>query len=332
MDTDLERLLRTDLNYYAGDPDLDTATVDFTVERKRLLNWAYRTISKLCYIIDPNIPFEPVSGEPFYSLHPARGLVQIVSLGGATGGTFTLTFNGQTTAATNYNASTATVVARLEALSNIGVGEVTVTAVGNGYRVEFGGTLGTPPTPLMTITSSLTGTTTTPEVRQEGFGQRVVKLMHMVFDDTVSLDYYGREGIYSGAQFDRRYRSWRDFDQDSPRVAIDRGNKIQIFPTPSDDYITSGDGRNFAVAQIVLDDLVNDLDIPEIDHEAHEGIVQLAAFRASDPTLDEQGAIRRSQSLGQRWVAEVEEIRKRNRNAAYHVGHTKFIQGMRFQS
>jgi YD repeat-containing protein len=40
------------------------------------------------------------------------------------GGTFTLTFDGQTTSAINYNASAATVLAALEALSNIDPGEV----------------------------------------------------------------------------------------------------------------------------------------------------------------------------------------------------------------
>lgn len=47
-----------------------------------------------------------------------------------TGGTFTLTYDGQTTAATAYNASAATVDTNLEALSTIDAGEVTVTGAG----------------------------------------------------------------------------------------------------------------------------------------------------------------------------------------------------------
>jgi hypothetical protein len=42
----------------------------------------------------------------------------------ATGGTFTITFEGQTTAAIPWNATAAQVVAALEALSNVGVGDV----------------------------------------------------------------------------------------------------------------------------------------------------------------------------------------------------------------
>ena len=55
------------------------------------------------------------------------GEVQEVS-NNATGGTFTLTFDGQTTAAINYNASAASVESALEALSNIA--DVSVTGSG----------------------------------------------------------------------------------------------------------------------------------------------------------------------------------------------------------
>ena len=46
--------------------------------------------------------------------------VQLITLANHTGGTFTLTWNGQTTAAIAYNATAATVAAALKALSNIG--------------------------------------------------------------------------------------------------------------------------------------------------------------------------------------------------------------------
>ena len=56
-----------------------------------------------------------------------RGEVQEVS-NNATGGTFTLTFSGQTTAAIAYNATATTVESALEALSNI----TAVTVTGSG--------------------------------------------------------------------------------------------------------------------------------------------------------------------------------------------------------
>ncbi len=52
--------------------------------------------------------------------------VQIINLTNATGGTYTLTFSGQTTAALAWNASALTVRQALEALSNIAPGDVEV--------------------------------------------------------------------------------------------------------------------------------------------------------------------------------------------------------------
>lgn len=87
--------------------------------------------------------------------------VQTVTISGApTGGTFTLTFNGATTADIAHNATGATVQAALEALSTIGSGNVTVSGAGGGpYTVTFVGTLGGQNVPEMTATGSFTGGT-----------------------------------------------------------------------------------------------------------------------------------------------------------------------------
>lgn len=59
------------------------------------------------------------------------------------GGTFTLKFEGQVTAPIAYNASSATMQAALEGLSNISPGDVTVTGPAGGtWTVEFTGALG----------------------------------------------------------------------------------------------------------------------------------------------------------------------------------------------
>jgi hypothetical protein len=79
---------------------------------------------------------------------------QIVSV--LTSGTFTLTYAGQTTASINWNDTAATVQTRLEALSNIGVGDVTCT-VGplnnDPVIVEFTGALAATDVALMTASS-----------------------------------------------------------------------------------------------------------------------------------------------------------------------------------
>jgi hypothetical protein len=65
-----------------------------------------------------------------------RNEVQTVSLSGASGGTFTLTYSGQTTAGIAWNATPAAVKAALEALSNITTVFVSGTP-GSSYVVTF---------------------------------------------------------------------------------------------------------------------------------------------------------------------------------------------------
>ena len=89
--------------------------------------------------------------------------VQVVTLtGGATGGTFTLTYSGQTTSAIAYNASAATVDAALEALSNIGAGDVSVAgSAGGPWTVTFATALAATNVAEMTASgASLTGGST----------------------------------------------------------------------------------------------------------------------------------------------------------------------------
>lgn len=68
---------------------------------------------------------------------------QLALLGTPTGGTFTLTFDGQTTGAIPFNATPAELQAELEGLSNIDVGELAVTGgQGGPWTVTFVGTAG----------------------------------------------------------------------------------------------------------------------------------------------------------------------------------------------
>ncbi len=84
--------------------------------------------------------------------------VQTITFGGTvTGGTYTLTFNGQTTSAITYNANAATIQAALAALSTIGAGNVAVSGTGP-FNVTFQNALGGQSLPTMTAQSFLTGT------------------------------------------------------------------------------------------------------------------------------------------------------------------------------
>ena len=89
---------------------------------------------------------------------------QVVTITGApTGGTFTLTYSGQTTSGIAYNANAATVQAALEALSNIGPGNVSASGgalPGTAVKVRFVGKFYNTNVAAMTASgASLTGGT-----------------------------------------------------------------------------------------------------------------------------------------------------------------------------
>lgn len=76
----------------------------------------------------------------------------------ATGGTFTITFGGQTTGAIAWNASAATVLAAIEGLSSVGEENVTVSLDSLVYTVTFQNSLGLQNVAAMTTNAaSLTG-------------------------------------------------------------------------------------------------------------------------------------------------------------------------------
>jgi hypothetical protein len=87
--------------------------------------------------------------------------VQTLTVTGTpTGGSYTLTFSGQTTAAIPYNAAAADVRTALEALSNVRVGEVAVAGgphPGTAITVAFGGDYEHTDVAQMTATGSFTG-------------------------------------------------------------------------------------------------------------------------------------------------------------------------------
>lgn len=109
------------------------------------------------------IPLGLISATGLYG--PYAGLtseVQTVTITGTpTGGTFTLTYAGQTTAAIAYNATAAAVQSALVALSNIGASDVVCTGgplPGTAVTVTFDGALANADIAAMTASgASLTG-------------------------------------------------------------------------------------------------------------------------------------------------------------------------------
>lgn len=90
---------------------------------------------------------------------------QVVAfIGAPTGGSFTLTYGGQTTTSLAYNSTATQVQTALQALSSIGTGNVLVAGAEGDldapWFITFTGTLGNQPITTMTAASSLTGTGT----------------------------------------------------------------------------------------------------------------------------------------------------------------------------
>jgi hypothetical protein len=103
-------------------------------------------------------------GTTYYLRVNAQGRIidnlQIVTLGAPSGGTFTLTYKGQTTSGIAYNATSSAVQTALQGLSTIGAGNVTVSgSAGGPYNVIFTGTLATDSTAMTGSGAGLTGGT-----------------------------------------------------------------------------------------------------------------------------------------------------------------------------
>lgn len=81
----------------------------------------------------------------------------------ATAGTFTLAFNGSTTVAIPYNATTSAVQSILSDLVSVGGSNITVSGSSGAYVLTFNGTLAGAVQPLTTLTDNLiaVGSTTT---------------------------------------------------------------------------------------------------------------------------------------------------------------------------
>jgi hypothetical protein len=110
--------------------------------------------------IPSGTPLGKITATGLYGPYSVTDEVQSVTEGGSGLTSFTLTYSGQTTASIAAAATAAQVQAALEALSNIGAGNVSVTgSAGGPYTVTFQGTLAD--TNVAQMTSTPTGGTGT---------------------------------------------------------------------------------------------------------------------------------------------------------------------------
>ena len=104
----------------------------------------------------------------------------------ATGGTFTLAYDGDATAATAFGASAATLQTNLEGIAAIGAGQVTVTgSAGGPWVVEFTGTLArTNVSQLVGDGTSLTGAATV-KVATNTEGVDAIITLHLAYSPSL---------------------------------------------------------------------------------------------------------------------------------------------------
>lgn len=112
------------------------------------------------------LPLGKISATGLYGPYGGRSNeVQEFDLGAASAGTFTITFDGETTDAIAFDATAATVQTALEGLSNINPGDVAATGgplPGTAVVLTFGGQYAGEDVPEITIDGSgLTGATVT---------------------------------------------------------------------------------------------------------------------------------------------------------------------------
>jgi hypothetical protein len=145
---------------------------------------------------DPNV-LEFMIGGDVISTGPATSEVQTITITGTpTGGTYTLTFDGETTGNIAYNANAAAIEAALEALPNIDPDEVTVAGSGP-YTATFVLALGN--VPQMTAdgtnltggtTPDVTVTTTTPGNNLTDIGYRAPEVGTEAVPYGVGLEFW----------------------------------------------------------------------------------------------------------------------------------------------
>jgi len=139
-------------------------------------------------------PADPTKVKPYQALGVNVNAVETLTITGTpTGGTFTLTYAGQTTAPIAFNATAATVATALNALSNVGAAGFAGAGgalPGAAVTLTAGGALANMPIALMTVnTTALTGGTPAGSVVMTTPGQTAEAIIGVY--DMPPRDYFG---------------------------------------------------------------------------------------------------------------------------------------------
>ncbi|MFB8122130.1 hypothetical protein ACFVG1_13160 [Streptomyces bacillaris] len=147
-----------------GVQDTNTITLDLTKFTEGV-HYTPGTLLQRRNVMRSGIPLGKVTASGLYAPYsgPHSEAQTVTVTGTPTGGTYTLTFSGQTTAGIPYNATAAQVKTALENLSNVNPGDVTVTGgphPGSAIAVTFVGQyLGDDVAQMTASATNLTGGT-----------------------------------------------------------------------------------------------------------------------------------------------------------------------------
>jgi hypothetical protein len=184
--------------------------------------------------------------------YQASGTAEVQTLtasGTVSGGTYTLTFNGQVTTALAYNASAAVVQAALEALSNVVPGDVLVG--GGAFPATpltftyYGNLIGDAPT-LSVQTGSLTGstpgaaiTTTTPGVAGAADGRQTAANLVGLLDTFLPWQLMEHDVEVAVAYECTAVQSWC-FEMNAAGVLIPLANATALAMAPRSNATNGG--------------------------------------------------------------------------------------------
>lgn len=145
----------SDASLAADVGNFENAGDDTTLSRWNWINFATVTVQG-GYLSFPL--YSTISGQGF-STTTVVGVSEVQSIpsNGGSAGTFTISYRGEVTAPIAYNAAAAAVQTALQALSQIGTGNATVTggpANTTALVVTFAGTLANQPVDLLTVDKS----------------------------------------------------------------------------------------------------------------------------------------------------------------------------------
>jgi hypothetical protein len=162
----------------------------------------------------------------------------------STGGTFTITFDGQVTSALAFNANAAAVLAALEALSNIAPGDVTTSgALSTGMTIAFTttGAYKNANVPAMTVNGALLTTPTA--------GITIAPTVPLLVLPQPPEHHYMHGSALLAVMNDGTVRDFTD--EGTLSYSIQMANNIQVLGLPGDDFMIADDFSSGAISGFI---------------------------------------------------------------------------------